>query len=97
MVLLLIEKKYSFILDSFGIEYISQEVFKIKDKSIRHNIFRIQSDDSVRSGFLYITYVEYKLAEKALLDYISLFIPNDYPKNAKIIYKYLRQILEKKT
>ena len=34
--------------DSFGIKYIPQEVLsKIKDKFITHNIFRIQSVDSI--------------------------------------------------
>ena len=34
--------------DSFGIEYISKEVFnKIQDKPITDKIFRIQSDDSI--------------------------------------------------
>ena len=38
--------------DSFGTEYIPQEVLsKIKDKSITYNIFRIQSDDSIMCGF----------------------------------------------
>ena len=35
-------------LDSFGIEYILQkELNKIKDKSITHNIFKIEDDDSI--------------------------------------------------
>ena len=34
--------------DSFGIEYIRQEILgKIKHKSITHNIFKIQSDDTL--------------------------------------------------
>ena len=36
----------------FGIEYISPKVLnKIRDKSITHNIFRIQDDDCVKCGF----------------------------------------------
>ena len=39
--------------NSFRIEYIPQEVLnKIKDKSITHNIFRIQYDDSIMCGFI---------------------------------------------
>ena len=42
---LFIDKNTSVYFDSFGIEYISREALtKIKDKSITHNIFRIQSD-----------------------------------------------------
>ena len=69
--------------DSFGIEYISQEVLgKIKVKSITytHIIFRIQSDDSVACGFYYIASIEYMIVEKTFLDYTNLFSPNDYQK-----------------
>ena len=77
--------------DSFGVEYILQEVLsKIKDKSITHNIFRMQSDDSIMCGFYCITFIEYMLAEKTLFDYTNLYSPNDYQKNDKIKYKYLK-------
>ena len=37
--------------DSFGIEYVPRHILKkIKNKSITHNIFRIQDDDSVMCG-----------------------------------------------
>ena len=46
-------QKFSSILDSFGIEYISKEVLiKIKDKSITHNIFRIQYNESIVDFFV---------------------------------------------
>ena len=74
--------------DSFGTEYISQEVLnKIRDKSITHNIFRIQDNEFIMRGFYCITFTEYILAGKPLLDYINLFSPDDYKKNDKIIYK----------
>ena len=63
---------------------------KIKDKSIIHNIFSIQDDDSIMCGFYCITFIEYVMAGKLLLDYTNLFSPNDYKKNDKIIYKYLK-------
>ena len=65
--------------DSFGIEYIPN---KIKDKSIIHNIFRIQSDNTIMCGFYYIAFIEYMIAGKGLLDYTNLFSPNNY-KNIK--------------
>ena len=37
-----------------------------------------------------IGFTEYMLAGKTLLDYTNLFSPNDYKKNDKIIYKYLK-------
>ena len=77
--------------DSFGIEYIPQEVLnKIRDKSITHNIFRIQDNESIMCGFYCITFIEYMLVGKTLLDYTNLFSPNDYEKNEKIIYKYFK-------
>ena len=77
--------------DSFGIEYIPQEVLsKIKDKSITHNIFRGKDDDTIMCGFYCIAFVEYMLAGKTLLDYTNLFSPNGYKNNDKIIYKYFK-------
>ena len=39
--------------DSFGIEYIPLELLnKIKDKSIIHNIFRIQDNEFIMCGFI---------------------------------------------
>ena len=78
--------------DSFGIEYIPQEVLnKIKDKSITHIISRIQSDDSVKRGFYCIAFTECMTARKTLLDYTNVFSPNDYQKNDKIIYNYFKK------
>ena len=75
----------------FGIEYIPQDVLsKIKDKSITHNIFRIQDNQSIMSGFYCIAFIEYMLAGKTVLDYTNLFTPNDYNRNNKIIYKYFK-------
>ena len=72
--------------DSFGIEYILQEVLnKIRDKSITHNIFRIQDDDSIMYEFCCTAFIDYMPAGKTLLDYTNLFSPNDYKKNDKII------------
>ena len=77
--------------DSFGIENILQEALnKIRDKSITHNIFRIQDEDSIMCGFYCITFIEYILAGKALLDYTNLFSLNGYKNNDNIIYKYFK-------
>ena len=74
---------------SVGTEYILQEVLsKIKNKSITHNIFRIQDDDSIKCVFYCISFIEYMLAGKTLLDYI--FSRNDYKKNDRITYKYFK-------
>ena len=71
-----------------------QEVLnKIKDKTIIHNIFRIQDNRSIMCGFYCIVFVEYMLTGKPLLDYTNLFSLNDYKKNEKIIYRYFKDKL----
>ena len=57
---LFIDKNTAIYFDSFGIKYIPQEVLsKIKDKSFKHNTFRIQNDDSIMCKFYCITFIEY--------------------------------------
>ena len=59
--------------DSFRTEYIPPEVLKnIKDKSISHEIFRIQYDGSIMCGVYCVAFIEYIIARKALLDYTNL-------------------------
>ena len=88
---LFIDKKLSLCFDSFGIEYIPQEVLKkIKENSITHNVFRIQDNESIMCELHIMAFIEYKLSGKPLLDYTHLFSPNSYKKNAKIIYKYFK-------
>ena len=88
---LFIDKNLAVYSDSFEIEYIPQKILnKIKDKSITHNIFRIQDNESVMCGFYYIAFIEYMFAGKTLLEYTDLFSVSDYKKNSKIIYKYFK-------
>ena len=55
-------------------EYIPQEVLKkIRDKSITHNMFRIQDNESIMCGFYFIAFIEYMLAGKKLSDYTNSF------------------------
>ena len=77
--------------DSFGNEYIPQEVLnKIKDKSITHNIFRVQNDDSIMCGFCCIAFIDYVIAGKKVLDYTNLYSGNDFKKSYNVIYKYFK-------
>ena len=70
-VLLFIDRNTTIYLDTFGIEHIHHEVVnKIKDKSIAHNIFRIQDIDSIMCRFYCIAFIEHMPAEKSLLNYI---------------------------
>ena len=49
-------------------------------------MFRIRDNESVMYGFYFISFIEYMLAGKTLLDYTNLFSPNDYKSNDKIRY-----------
>ena len=84
-----IDRNTAVFFDSFGIEYIPQEVLnKVRDKSITLNIFRIQDNESIMCGFYCIALIEYMLAGKSLLDYTNLFSLNQCTKNDKMIYKH---------
>ena len=61
----------------------------MKDKSITQNVFRVQDNESIMCGFYFIVFIEYMFAGKTLLDYTSLFSPNIYKKNGKIIYNII--------
>ena len=51
--------------DSFGIDCIPLEVLnKIRDKSITHNTFRIQDNESIMCRFYCIAIIKYMLKEK---------------------------------
>ena len=66
---LFIEKKTPavyFDLFRIRIENIPQEVLnKIKDKSITHNIFRIQDNEYIMCGCCCVAFIEYMLTRKA--------------------------------
>ena len=64
-VLFFIDRNTAAYLDFFGVDYTPQEVLnKTKQKFIKHNIFRIQCDDSIMCGFYCITFIEYMTAGK---------------------------------
>ena len=88
---LFIDQNTAVYFDSFLIKYIPQEVLnKSKIKLLRNNIFVIQDSESIMCGYYGITFIEYMLAWKTWLNYISVFSPNDYKKNNKIIYYYFK-------
>ena len=73
--------------NSFGVEHIPKEINKFigNNKKIKANIFRIQAYDSIMCGYFFIEFINYMLKGKTLLDYTSLFSPNDFKKNGQII------------
>ena len=67
----LLTKRQLYIFNSFGIEYIPQEVLnKIKDKSITHNIIRIQVNESFMCGFYCTGFIE-DIPERFVLVLVS--------------------------
>ena len=57
---LFIDQNSAVSFDSFGIEYVPQEVLnKIRAKSITHNIFRMQNNESIMCEFYCIAFIEY--------------------------------------
>ena len=78
---LFIDKNAAVYFDSLGIEYLPLEVLdRIRNKSITHNVFRMQDNESIMCGFCCITIIEYMLAGKPLLVDTNLLSPNEYKK-----------------
>ena len=77
--------------DSFGVEYIPKEIMeRIKNKSIKTNIFRIQSYDSIMCRYFCILFIEYMLNKKILTDFTNLSSPCNFEKNGQIIKRYFK-------
>ena len=54
------------------------------------NIFRVQANDSVMSGYFWIGFIDFMLAGKKLTDFTSLFSPYDFRKNNNIILSHFK-------
>ena len=70
--------------DSFGVENIPKEIRKfIAHKNIIRIIYRILAYYSIMCGYLGIGFIDFMVRGKRLLEYRTLFSPNDYEKMAK--------------
>ena len=77
--------------DSFGVEYIPNEIKEfIRNKNIKANIFRVQEDNSIMCGYFCIGFIEHMLAGRKLTDYTNLFSSHDLKKNDNIILSYFK-------
>ena len=63
--------------DCLGLEHIQKETKKsMGNKNVITNNFTIQAYDSM-CGYLCITFIDFMLKGKSLLDYANLFSPNE--------------------
>ena len=88
-------------LSSFGIEHIPEEIkefidrrflnsFTSQNKNIKANLFRVQANDSIISGYFWIGFIDFMLAGKNLTDYTNLFSPHDFKKTDNIALSYFK-------
>ena len=67
--------------DAFGVEHVSEEIKEfIGNKNITANIFRVQANNSIISGYFCIGFIDFMLAGKKLTDFTSMFSPYDFKK-----------------
>ena len=77
--------------DSFGVEHIPEEIKEfVGNKNIKANIFRVQANDSIISGYFCIGFIDFMLASKKLTDYTNMFSPQDFKKNDDVILSYFK-------
>ena len=93
--LYLVKKNEIIYFDSFGVEYIRNEIKEfIKKfpghKNIKTNIFRVQEDNSIMFGYFCIWFIDFMLVSKKLTDYTNLFSPHDLKYNDNIILSYFK-------
>ena len=75
--------------DSLGVEHIRKEIKTfIRNKSVKTNIFRIQSCDSIMCGYFCIGFINFMLAGKTLTGFTNLFSPKNLLKKYDIILNY---------
>ena len=89
-------KKLNCFFDSFGVEYIPEEIKKFIEefpgnRNIKANIFRVQKDNSIMCGYFCIEFSDFMLASKKLTDYTNLFSPHDFKKSDNITLSYFKK------
>ena len=77
--------------DSFGVEHVPEETKKsIWNRNIIDNIFRVQANNSIMSGYFCIGFIDFMLAGKKLTDFTSMFPPYGFKRNNDIILSYFK-------
>ena len=77
--------------DSFGIEYVPEEVKGfIENKNIKANIFRVEANNSIVRGYFRIGFIDFMLAGKKLTDFTNMFSACGFEKNDGVILTYFK-------
>ena len=80
-VALYVNNKTATYFDSFRVEHIPKEIMKFigssSNKKIITNIYRIQAYDSTMCGYFRIGFINFMFNGNSLIDYTSLFSPNE--------------------
>ena len=76
--------------DKFGVKHIPKEIKKFGSNKNNNNIYRIQTNDSIMSGYFCIGFINFMLKGKSLSNYTNTFSPNEYKKNDNITLKYFQ-------
>ena len=83
--------------DSFVVKHVPKEIinlFDIKTKAKKKNIFGIQASNLLLCVYFCIGFIDFMLVGKTLIDYlISLFWPYDFEKNDNMILTYCKNTI----
>ena len=77
--------------DSFGIEYVPEEVKGfIENKNIKAKNFRVEANNSIVCGDFCIGFIDFMLAGKKLTDFTNMFSAYGFEKNDGVILTYFK-------
>ena len=76
--------------NSFGVEYIPEEIKEFVGNNIKANIFRAHENNSIMCGYFCIGFINFMLAGKKLTNYTNLPSLHDLKKNNNIILSYFK-------
>ena len=77
--------------ESFSIEYTPKEIKEfVGNKNKKANIFPVQANNSIMSGYFCIGFIDFMLACKNLTDFTKRFSPYYFEKNDGIILSYFK-------
>ena len=72
--------------NSFGVEHVPEESKEfIGNKNIKTNIFRVQANNLIKWGYFCIGFIEFMLAGKTVISFMSFFSLHDFEKSDSII------------